>query len=60
VAKHGEDAARGVPEVLAKGKIAAHPESADKRLIQHGDSVVSLIKNNSRSAWVLTGYLKGR
>ena len=60
VAKHGAEDARAIPEVLAKGKIAPHVEGPEKRLVTHGSYTVSLAKNNSRSAWVLTGYKRGR
>jgi phage gp29-like protein len=56
LAKHGEADARAMPEVLAKGRITPHPEGDDKRLVEHGNYVASLARNNSRSAFVLTGF----
>jgi phage gp29-like protein len=56
LAKHGELSARELPVALAKGKIVEHKESPTKREIHHGDFIVSVVKENSRKAWVLTGY----
>jgi hypothetical protein len=59
VAKHGEADARALPEVLAKGRISSNPRDPEnKRLIQHGAFEASLVKENTRKAWLLTGFRK--
>lgn len=59
VAKHGRADALALPVVIARGKIHTHT-SPEKRLITHGDYEAALVKENSRSAWVLTGFKSRR
>lgn len=59
LAKHGEEDLKRLPVVLAKGKITQHAE-AGKRLVQYGNYTASLVKEKSRSAWVLTGFSTNR
>ncbi len=55
LAKHGEGAVRRIPQVISRGKMESG-SSPEKREIVDEDSRVVLVRKNSRSAWVLTGY----
>ncbi len=57
-AKHGRKDAKRLPVVLARGKVMRHPEGPSKRLIRHDNFVASVVKEKSRSAWVLTGFTR--
>jgi phage gp29-like protein len=55
IAKHGEDTARQMPEVLAKGKISPH-ENEQRRYVTHGGYRAVLERQNSKQAFVVTGF----
>jgi hypothetical protein len=54
-AKHGEKAARDLPEVLAKGKITPH-DRPERRYVTHGNYRAVLERHNRRNAYVVTGF----
>lgn len=56
LAKHGEKDVMQIPNTLLNGKILRDPLSPEKRIVAHGRHLVALVKDKSRSAWVLTGY----
>ena len=55
IAKHGEEAARRVPAILAYGKYFHDEQRAGDYLIVHQNEVVSL-KRNSGNFFVVTSY----
>jgi hypothetical protein len=61
LAKHGARDAMKLPHVLAKGKAIKIKDFGDERveISLHGFSAY-LIKENSRKAWVLSGYTNRR
>lgn len=60
ISKHGENVARMMPEVLAKGELTEiqHVPSGDRALIRHAGhtAVLSLYKFGNRETWLLTGW----
>lgn len=56
VAKHGEAAARALPEVIGKGRIIPHDREANKRYILHGDRLAVLKRTNQTKAYVVSGF----
>ena len=53
--KHQRDLYK-IPEAIAWGKIGAHPNEPDKRLIRYKKMLVIIKKKNSRSSWLVTGF----
>jgi hypothetical protein len=60
LAKHGKADVKRLPLVLAKGRIMRHPMDVSKRLVVHENYAASLVKEKSRSSWVLTGFTENR
>lgn len=56
IAKHGDEAADALPEVIAKGKISAHPRDFEKRMIAHGKWLAIVRKTKKRSSWAITNF----
>jgi hypothetical protein len=55
-AKHGPETTALIPTIVAKGDVMPHPQSPEKSLIRYERHFVSLVKQNDRQAWVLTGH----
>jgi hypothetical protein len=55
VAKHGEPAARKLPEVLARGKFHPH-EQPDRRYVRHEGYQAVLEQRNSSKSYVITNF----
>lgn len=61
VRKHGLRDAMKLPYVLAKGNVRKINDFGDGRIeISHNGFSAYLIKENSRKAWVLSGYTNRR
>lgn len=56
VAKHGEDAARAVPVVLARGKIGRHPKDDAKREVRHKNYFMVVRRQSDTGAYVITNF----
>ena len=58
IAKHGEETARRMPEVIAHGELGPVYEQGGKRNIFHGDdtAVLALVRHGQKLTWLLNGF----
>ena len=56
ILKKHPDAVMKIPAAIAKGTIKHDKEDSQKRVIEHEDMRIVVVKTNSRKGWLLSGY----